>query len=88
MSDNLTDETLSLLTKNYARFLKNNYKKNVPSGKENMNGPRRNLGSNILRIMFQRYRGMQCHECNGFGHIQVECANTVKNKKALDTTWS
>ncbi|KAH1129246.1 hypothetical protein J1N35_000624, partial [Gossypium stocksii] len=26
-------------------------------------------------------QGIQCHECHGFGHIQVECANTLKKKK-------
>ena len=36
----------------------------------------------------KRY-GIQCHECDGFGHIQSECANTLKkNTKSFNTTWS
>ena len=32
---------------------------------------------------------IQCRECDGFGHIQSECANTLKKKgKSLKTTWS
>ena len=32
---------------------------------------------------------IQCRECEGFSHIQSECANTLKKKgKALKTTWS
>ena len=32
---------------------------------------------------------IQCRECEGFGHIQSECANTLKKKgKSLKTTWS
>ena len=32
---------------------------------------------------------IQCKECEGFGHIQSECANTRKKKnKALKSTWS
>ncbi|XP_012852368.1 PREDICTED: uncharacterized protein LOC105971978 [Erythranthe guttata] len=34
-------------------------------------------------------RRMQCRECGGFGHIQVECANTLKKKRmSLTTVWS
>ena len=34
-------------------------------------------------------RGVQCRECEGFGHIQSECANTLKkNKKVMAATWS
>lgn len=31
---------------------------------------------------------IQCRECEGFGHIQVECANTLKKNKSLNTTLS
>ena len=32
---------------------------------------------------------IQCKECEGFGHIQSECANTLKKKKkSLKTTWN
>ncbi|XP_012846973.1 PREDICTED: uncharacterized protein LOC105966948 [Erythranthe guttata] len=34
-------------------------------------------------------RRKQCRECGGFGHIQAECANTLKkNKMSLTTVWS
>ncbi|GMN44981.1 hypothetical protein TIFTF001_014175 [Ficus carica] len=34
-------------------------------------------------------KGIQCHECEGFGHIQSECANILKKKgKSLNTNWS
>ncbi|XP_062100467.1 uncharacterized protein LOC133806373 [Humulus lupulus] len=34
-------------------------------------------------------RGVKCRECEGFGHIQYECANTLKkNEKVMTTTWS
>ena len=35
-------------------------------------------------------RGIQCRECDGYGHIQAECANTLKKKKnkAMKSTWS
>ena len=34
-------------------------------------------------------KGVQCRECEGFGNIQAECANTLKkNNKSYNTTWS
>ncbi|KAL5798532.1 hypothetical protein ACOSQ2_003352 [Xanthoceras sorbifolium] len=36
-------------------------------------------------------KGVQCYECQGFGHIASECANVQNNPKkgkALNTTWS
>lgn len=33
-------------------------------------------------------RRIQCHECDGFGHIQFECENTLKRQgKSYATTW-
>ncbi|KAI3445438.1 hypothetical protein Pfo_002103 [Paulownia fortunei] len=37
----------------------------------------------------RKNRRIQCHECEGFGHIQAECVNTLKwMGKSLTTTWS
>ena len=33
-------------------------------------------------------KGIQCKECEGYGHIQAECANTCKKKKSYTVTWS
>ncbi|XP_062076044.1 uncharacterized protein LOC133780190 [Humulus lupulus] len=88
-SEGFTDETLALLTQNYAKYLKKNYKKNFPGGKEN--GLRRNFGGNNKQTQQfgdKKNRGIRCRECDGFGHIQAECANTLKKKKALEAAWS
>lgn len=37
----------------------------------------------------ERSKGIQCHECDGFGHVEAECANTLRRKKqVMTTTWS
>lgn len=36
----------------------------------------------------QKGKGIQCKECEGFGHIQLNCANTRKKNKSLNTTLS
>jgi len=28
-----------------------------------------------------QYKGVQCHECEGYGHIRTECATFLKRKK-------
>ncbi|MCI26438.1 gag-protease polyprotein, partial [Trifolium medium] len=34
-------------------------------------------------------KGIQCHECEGYGHIRTECATYLKKqKKGLTVTWS
>ncbi|TYH89127.1 hypothetical protein ES332_D01G237500v1 [Gossypium tomentosum] len=31
----------------------------------------------------EKKKCIQCHVCHGFRHIQVECVNTLKNKKSF-----
>ncbi|WJX51269.1 hypothetical protein P8452_37478 [Trifolium repens] len=34
-------------------------------------------------------KGVQCHECEGFGHIRTECGTYLKKqKKSLTVSWS
>jgi len=35
-----------------------------------------------------QYKGVQCHECEGYGHIRTECATFLKTqKKSLVVSW-
>ncbi|CAM8880280.1 unnamed protein product [Rhodiola kirilowii] len=42
------------------------------------------LAKNLEKFMkrLNNGKGIQCRECKGYGHIQAECANTRKKKKA------
>ena len=34
-------------------------------------------------------KGVQCHECDGYGHIRTECGTYLKKqKRSLAATWS
>jgi len=36
-----------------------------------------------------QYKGVQCHECEGYGHIRTDCATFLKRqKKSLAVSWS
>ena len=39
-------------------------------------------------VFTNKNKGVQCRECDGFGHIQSKCANTLKKKKAMNTSQS
>ena len=33
-------------------------------------------------------KGVQCHECEGYGHIRIECSTLLKRqKKSLVVSW-
>jgi len=39
--------------------------------------------------MNSHYKGVQCHECEGYGHIRTECATFLKkHMKILAVSWS
>lgn len=38
--------------------------------------------------MNSQYKGVQCHECEGYGHIRAECVTFLKKqKKSLIASW-
>ncbi|KAM6569173.1 hypothetical protein CsatB_017158 [Cannabis sativa] len=85
----IPDETVALLIRNYAKFLKKYYTRNFPADKEN--SLKKNKGGNFKQgqpSTNQKNRGIKCKECDGYGHMSAECANTLKKKKALAATWS
>ncbi|PON99959.1 hypothetical protein TorRG33x02_043770, partial [Trema orientale] len=68
------DVNLALLTKNMGKMSK--------SGNSNK-------GMNFLKPDSSKKNGIQCRECEGYGHVQAECANTLKKKaKAMTSIWS
>ncbi|CAM8941261.1 unnamed protein product [Rhodiola kirilowii] len=41
------------------------------------------FAKNFGKFMRRQYgKGIQCRECEGYGHIQAECINTHKKKNA------
>uniref|UniRef100_A0A803Q9P0 Gag-pol polyprotein n=1 Tax=Cannabis sativa TaxID=3483 RepID=A0A803Q9P0_CANSA len=79
--ETFTDANLALLAKNYARFLKRNFKKSNFGNKENTSSKNPSGFNKHSQHHERNGKGIQCHECASFGHIQAECANTLKKKK-------
>ena len=81
ISDNEDDDDLALLTRNFQKFIKK-----VGNKKSFSKNPKENFSS---KPFVSNKKGIQCRECEGYGHIQSECANTLKkNKKGFTATWS
>lgn len=77
-------ETVALITKNFSKMLKGYNRRNY--GNHNARDNQRDRSSDSSH---QRQKKIQCHECQGYGHIQAECANTLKKKnKSYVTTLS
>ena len=65
-------------------------RRNTYTNDESFNAGSRNrfAGGNSSEF-YVKNKGIQCRECEGFGHIQAECANVIKKKnQSLNATWS
>ena len=92
-SDNEIDDTIAMLAKNYSRFMKRFNQmtgKNVSQDvKDNFQQRFQNNGNihgngrcgEHSHNTARKGKGIQCHECEGFGHIQKECPNFMKKLK-------
>ena len=59
--------------------------KNIPSDIYKSN----EVGWKRAKEKYSQGKGIQCHECEGFGHIRAECPTYLKKqKKNLFVTWS
>ncbi|MCH86967.1 gag-protease polyprotein [Trifolium medium] len=91
-SDESLSEAIVLLGRQFNKVLRRMDKRpksNVPSIKfdisKQANSQRKNRGDEKT----SQSKGVQCHECEGYGHIRTECATFLKRqKKSLAVTWS
>ena len=46
--------------------------KTYDGDRDDLDGPKKNFGKN------RKSRGVQCHECHGYGHLRSDCGNLKK----------
>ncbi|XP_020412405.1 uncharacterized protein LOC18789919 [Prunus persica] len=97
-NEDCSDEELTILTRRFMNFLKNQDPRSRDS--KGINSKNRFVnytdGGSKFRRSNERKNPrekVQCFECEGYGHISSECANTLKKQrdgknKAMHTTWS
>ena len=83
-SEEDNEDELSLLTKNFKKFLK----KVGKSSKSGLSFPNTFKGKNSSKNsdFTNNKKRIQCRKCEGYGHIQSECANTCKKKSKAKTS--
>jgi len=55
----------------------------------NIDKQQRNAENDRTNEKNNQYKGVQCHECEGYGHIRTECATFhKKQKKGMIVSWS
>ncbi|CAL2238862.1 unnamed protein product [Prunus armeniaca] len=97
-NEDCSDEELTILTRRFMNFLKNQDPRSRDS--KGINSKNRFVnytdGGSKFRKLNERKNPrekVKCFECEGYGHISSECANTLKKQtdgknKAMHTTWS
>ncbi|CAM8877687.1 unnamed protein product [Rhodiola kirilowii] len=89
----MSEQQYAMLSRNFGKFMKRQYNKGTDSGQssrtrfqkeEKDQKKNRDEGFNSDN----KGKGIQCRECEGFGHIRAECINTQKKKNAYAVNWS
>ncbi|XP_045799072.1 uncharacterized protein LOC123893185 [Trifolium pratense] len=91
-SDESLSEAMVLLGRQFNRVMKRMDKKskfNVPSIKLDINKQTNDQRRARSDEKISQSEGVQCHECEGYGHIKAECPTFLKRqRKSLTITWS
>jgi len=62
---------------------------NVQNMRSNIDNQPRNVKNVRTDEKSTQSKGVQCHECEGYGHIRTRCATFLKRqKKSLNVSWS
>ncbi|CAM8948309.1 unnamed protein product [Rhodiola kirilowii] len=90
---NLAEQQFAMFAKKFGKFMRKQYNKGVDSGlssnsrfQKNENFQKRNQPGDSNHE--NKGKGIQCRECEGYGHIRVECINTQKKKNAYVVSCS
>ncbi|CAM8948955.1 unnamed protein product [Rhodiola kirilowii] len=81
----LAEQQLAMFAKNFGKFMRKQYNKRTDSRsssssrfQKSENFQKRNPLEDSNHD--NKGKGIQCRECEGYGHIRVECTNTQKKK--------
>ncbi|CAJ2661891.1 unnamed protein product [Trifolium pratense] len=88
-SENSISDAMVLLRKQFNKVLKIMDKRPKTSAADIGRNTYRNFRKPVTEEKSAPNKGVQCHECEGYGHIRTECATFLKKqKKGLTVSWS
>ncbi|KAK2448482.1 gag-protease polyprotein [Trifolium repens] len=86
------EDAIAMLGKQFNKVLKRVDRKNRQNGQSirfDINKQQNNLKKTKPEEKSNQSKGVQCHECEGYGHIRSECGTYQKRqKKGLTVSWS
>ncbi|CAM8937138.1 unnamed protein product [Rhodiola kirilowii] len=92
-TDDASEQQYAMFANNFGKFMRRQYGKGTESSKssksrfqKNDRTFKRNQSENSDTD--NKGKGIQCRECEGYGHIRAECINTQKKKNAYAVSWS
>ncbi|CAM8940784.1 unnamed protein product [Rhodiola kirilowii] len=92
-TEEATEQQYAMFAKNFGKFMRRQYGKGTESGQpsysrfqKNDRAYKRNQSGDS--DLDNKGKGIQCRECEGYGHIRAECINTHKKKNAYAVSWS
>ncbi|CAM8984514.1 unnamed protein product [Rhodiola kirilowii] len=92
-TDDASEQQYAMFAKNFGKFMRRQYGKGTESSQTSKSRFQKN-DRTFKRNQSEdsdtdnKGKGIQCRECEGYGHIRAECINTQKKKNAYAVNWS
>ncbi|CAM8910850.1 unnamed protein product [Rhodiola kirilowii] len=100
-TDDASEQQYAMFAKNFGKFIRRQYGKGTESSQSSDSRFQKNNRTKFQKeekdhkknsaedsLSENKGKGIQCRECEGFGHIRAECINTQKKKNAYAVNWS
>ncbi|CAM8910535.1 unnamed protein product [Rhodiola kirilowii] len=98
-TDDASEQQFAMFAKNFGKFIRRQYGKGTESSQSSDSRFQKNNRTKLQKEDYKKNsaedslsenkgKGIQCRECEGFGHIRAECINTQKKKNAYAVNWS
>ncbi|CAM8932466.1 unnamed protein product [Rhodiola kirilowii] len=100
-ADDASEQQYAMFAKNFGKFIRRQYGKGTESSQSSDSRFQKNNRTKFQKedknhnkisaedsLSENKGKGIQCRECEGFGHIRAECINTQKKKNAYAVNWS
>ncbi|CAM8913608.1 unnamed protein product [Rhodiola kirilowii] len=92
-TDDASEQQYAMFANNFGKFMRRQYGKGTESSQSSKSRFQKN-DRTFKRNQSEdsdtdnKGKGIQCRECEGYGHIRAECINTQKKKNAYAVSWS
>ncbi|CAM8913943.1 unnamed protein product [Rhodiola kirilowii] len=92
-TDDASEQQYAMFANNFGKFMRRQYGKGTESSQSSKSRFQKNdrtfkKNQSENSDTDNKGKGIQCRECEGYGHIRAECINTQKKKNAYAVSWS